>query len=210
MGKPLIAHTIEVAKNCPSIGRIIVSTDSEKIASVSKEWGAEVPFLRPASISEDTTLDLPVFEHCLQWLEEKENYKPDIIVHLRPTSPLRTVEMVEKAIALLVKDPKADAVRGVCEPRQNPFKMWTIAEGGYLKPLVDSGIPEQYNQPRQKLPQAYWQNGYIDVARRSTILEKKSMTGNRILPLVLDAADVIDIDDATTIALAELMLKGRK
>lgn len=211
-GKPLINHSIDVALSSEKITRVIVSTDCQEIADISLQAGAEVPFLRPHHLAQDDTLDYPVFEHCLKWLEEKDNYMPDLIVHLRPTSPLRTTKMIEDAIDILVADSSIDSVRAVCEPSQNPFKMWTISHAGILVPLVDSGISEQYNQPRQKLPKIYWQNGYIDVMRRETILKKRSMTGDKIKPLIIDNDSLIDIDNEVTFAFAEKMflISGNK
>ncbi len=213
LGKPLIVHSIDTALSIPLIQRTIVSTDSSIIAEISRNAGAEVPFLRPGELANDDTLDFPVFEHCLKWLQENENFEPDerdIVLHLRPTSPLRTKEMVEQAIDLLLRHPEADSVRSVCAPSQNPFKMWTLAEDGFLKPLLDSGISEAWNRPRQKLPHALWQNGYVDVTRAKTILEKKSMTGTRILPLILDAQHTVDIDHEIMFEFAEMLYRRGK
>ena len=204
-GKPLIVHSIETALACSSIDRVIVSTDSTEIARIAKEAGADTPFLRPKDIAGDTTPDLPVFQHCLAWLKSNENYMPDVVVHLRPTSPIRTTAMINKAIGILAGHPDADSVRGVCEPSQNPYKMWKISASGFMEPLIKTDIKEQYNQPRQNLPQVYWQNGYIDIARYATIVEKNSMTGYKILPIILDNADIIDIDNELTFKLAETM-----
>lgn len=209
-GKPLIAHSIEAARACPLIDRVIVSTDSEEIAAVAKSLGAEVPFLRPANLAEDDTPDFPVFTHCLEWLVENEGVHPEIWVQLRPTSPLRNPSLIERAIQTLERDPECDSVRAITEPRQNPFKMWKIAASGYLTPLVKLDLPEPYNQPRQKLPQVYWQNGYIDVFRTRTITEKKSLTGDRIRPVLVDNSEIIDIDDSMTLEFAEWMLQKRK
>jgi CMP-N,N'-diacetyllegionaminic acid synthase len=209
-GKPLIVHSIETALNSPSVHRVVVSTDSKEIASISEKAGAEVPFLRPHEFALDNTPDLPVFVHCLEWLQENEGYEPDIVVQLRPTSPLRSVKMVEDAIRLMRGEPEADSVRAVCDPSQNPFKMWEIKSDGYLTPLVKTEIVEQYNQPRQRLPQVYWQNGYIDVVRRRTIMEKHSMTGDRILPLIVDSENIIDIDNELTFHIAEMMFERNK
>ncbi len=88
-GYPLIAWSIAAAKQSELVTRVIVSTDDEEIAAVARECGAETPFLRPAEFAQDNTTDLPVFEHALQWLEENEGYQPEIVVQLRPTSPIR-------------------------------------------------------------------------------------------------------------------------
>jgi N-acylneuraminate cytidylyltransferase len=195
-GYPLIAWSIAAAKQSQLVTRIIVSTDDEEIASVAREWGAEAPFLRPAEFAQDNTTDLPVFEHALKWLEEMEGYRPDIIIQLRPTSPIRPKGMVDDAIRILHNHQDADCVRGVVVAGQNPFKMWRFnGEDKPLNPLLTvDGIKEPYNAPRQILPPAYWQTGHIDVIRTSTISEKKSLTGAVIYPLVIDAKYTVDID----------------
>ena len=203
-GKPLLAYSIETALECPSIDRVVVSSDSKKIIDIAIRYGAEAPFTRPEVLAMDDTPDLPVFIHCLDFLKENEAYEADIIVQLRPTSPLRTVDMVEDAIHLLLDNQKADSVRTVCEPSQNPFKMWIMQGDGFLKELIDTEINESYNQPRQNLPEIYWQNGYVDVTRSRTILYKNSMTGDRILPLVVDNQHIIDIDNESTFKMAEM------
>ena len=188
------------------ISRVIVSTDSEEIREISLSLGGEAPFLRPAELAQDDTLDWPVFHHALEWLSKHEGYHPEIVVHLRPTTPLRRPENVDEAVEMLIENPDADSVRSVSPPLQNPFKMWTLGQP-YLKPLIDIGIPEPYNQPRQKLPTVYWQNGYVDVTRPSTILEKNSMTGDCILPFVMEEQFVVDIDKPFSLRLAEFLLE---
>lgn len=179
-GYPLIAWSIAAAKQSSLATRIIASTDDEEIASVAREWGAEVPFLRPSELAQDNTTDLPVFEHALKWLEENEGYKPEIVVQLRPTSPLRPKGMVDDAIRILLEHADADCVRGVVPAGQNPFKMWRFNGADKpLKPLLEvNGIPEPYNAPRQILPPVYWQTGHIDAIRIATITRKKSLTGD--------------------------------
>ena len=208
-GKPLIAYSIETALSCSLINRVIVSSDSDEIIKVAQKFGAEVPFVRPKELAKDDTTDLPVFIHCLDFLKEFEGYEPDIIVQLRPTSPLRTVGMINEGIQLLVNNPLADSVRAMCEPSQNPYKMWKIEKSGYVAPLLNTSIKEAHNQPRQKLPETYWQNGYLDVTRNSTIMKYNSMTGKRILPLLLNISDTIDIDNEITFTIGEMMYESR-
>lgn len=194
-GKPLIAWTIEQAKNSKRLTRTILSSDDPEIISVSKSYGAEVPFVRPPEFAEDLTPDLPVFLHALEWLRDNENYIPDVVVHLRPTSPTRTPEMIDRCVELLLEHPEADSVRGVAPPRDNPFKMWTIGNDGYLQPLLSvPGIPEPYNAPRQVLPKAWYQLGYVDAIWTKIILEKRSMTGSKIFALPLELDEYFDID----------------
>ena len=194
-GIPLIAFSIAAARQSDLVTRVIVSTDDPEIAEISRKYGAEVPFMRPANIAEDATLDLPVFEHALKWLEENEKYSPDVVIQLRPTSPIRPVGMVDEAVRLLLDHPEADSVRGVVVSGQNPFKMWKIDPQGVMQPLLEvDGIKEPYNAPRQDLPQTYWQTGHIDAIRPRSILEKGSMSGDVILPLLVDPVYTVDID----------------
>lgn len=207
-GHPLIAYSIAAGLAAESVTRLLVSTDDEEIAAIARKYRAETPFLRPAELSQDNTPDLPVFQHALQWLEENEGYRPEILVQLRPTSPLRRVWHIDQSIYQLLAHPEADAIRTVCEPFQNPFKMWQIDPEGFMQPLIHTEYQEAYNMPRQLLPAVYWQTGYVDAAWRDTIIEKASMTGERILPLVIPPNDWIDIDSADDWRRAERLLEG--
>jgi N-acylneuraminate cytidylyltransferase len=195
-GYPLIAWSIAAAKQSALVTRVIVSTDDEEIAAVARQFGAETPFLRPVELARDKTTDLPVFEHALKFFEETEGYKPEVVVQLRPTSPIRPRGMVDEAISTLLSHPDADCVRGVVPAGQNPHKMWRFAgEGKPMKPLLEvQGISEPYNAPRQILPPIYWQTGHIDAIRTSTIANKKSLTGDVIYPLMIDLKYTVDID----------------
>ncbi len=196
-GYPLVAWSIAAGKQSKRVTRVIVSTDDEEIAAVANQFGAETPFLRPAELAQDKTTDLPVFAHALKWLEEKENYRADVVVQLRPTSPIRPRDCVDRAIEILLSHEDADCVRGVVPAGQNPHKMWRISyENEPMVPLLQvEGIKEPYNAPRQILPPIYWQTGHIDAIRTTTILQKGSMTGDRIYPLIMDPRYTVDIDN---------------
>lgn len=202
LGRPLIAWSIGAAKAARCVTRTVVTTDDAEIAAVSREWGAEVPFLRPAELAQDLTPDVPVFQHALRWLAEKEGYRPDFVVHLRPTSPLRPRGLIDDGVRQLIDNAGADSVRSVCIPPNNPFKMWRIVDGR-LVPLVESGVREQYNQPRQVLPTVYWQIGALDVTRPHVILDKGSMTGDVVLPAIMETEHAVDIDDIHALRIAE-------
>ena len=175
-GKPLIAHSIEQALSSRCVTRTIVSTDDAEIAQVAKQWGAEVPFIRPAEYAQDLSPDIDVFRHALLWLQEQEGYSPDLVVHLRPTGPVRRVELIDQVIDLLDSHPDVDAVRSVSLAIQSPYKMWRILPSGEMEPvLCQSGVPDSQSLPRQQLPLIYWQNGYVDVIRPRAVLEKNSM-----------------------------------
>lgn len=210
-GYPLIAYSIAAAKQSNLVTRTIVSTDNEEIAEVARSFGAEVPFIRPDEFAKDDTLDLPVFVHALNWLKENEGYVPEIVIQLRPTSPIRPVTMVDEAIALLINHPDADSVRGVVASDQNPYKMWHIEETGQLSPILElSDIAEPYNTPRQQLPQTYWQTGHIDAIRPDTVLKKQSMTGDVIYPLLISPEYSIDIDTYLDWERAERYIQDKK
>lgn len=196
-GFPLISWSIAAAKHSKLVTRVIVSTDDEEIAAVAREWGAETPFLRPAEFAQDRTTDLPVFEHALQWLAENENYHPDVVVQLRPTSPIRPQNCVDDAVNILLEHPDAQSVRGIVPAGQNPHKMWRLPSGeqGPMKNLLDvEGIDEPYNAPRQILPNIFWQTGHIDAIRPEAI-QQGSMSGKVMYPLMIDPKFTVDLDN---------------
>ena len=207
-GHPLIAYSLAAALAARTVDRVIVSTDDHEIAEVAYSYGAETPFLRPAELAQDDTPDLPVFLHALDWLEANEGYQPDILVQLRPTSPFRRTWHIDQAVERLMAHPEADAIRTVCDPFQNPFKMWRIGSDGFMQPLVETDLVEAYNLPRQALPDVYWQTGYVDAAWVDTLRSKNSMTGDRVLPFIIGAEEWIDIDSPDDWRRAERLLES--
>lgn len=203
-GKPMIAFSIEHGLQADCINRVIVSTDSEEYAAIAREYGAETPFLRPAEYATDTSLDLEVFAHALNYLKEKEGYVPDIVVQLRPTYPIRDVKDIENMVTYLEEHPEVDAVRCVAPAKEVAYKMWHMDDEGMLSPIMKD-IPECYNMPRQQLPKVYYQNACIDVVRASVITEKHSMTGDTIAGYEMDHN--FDIDTEEEFLKAERYLK---
>ncbi len=184
-GKPLIAYSIEQALASALITRTIVSTDDDEIAAVARSFGAEVPFMRPGEFALDHSTDLEVFRHALTTLRDREGYGCDLVVHLRPTGPVRTVSRIDEAVSLLLAQPDADSLRSVSTPAQTPYKMWSIANGNLEPLLTVDGVAEPYCMPRQTLPAVYWQNGYVDIVRPRVILEDGLMCGVRVVPFVI-------------------------
>jgi N-acylneuraminate cytidylyltransferase len=195
-GQPLIAYSIAAGLQTKIVTRVIVTTDDEEISEVARNCGAETPFLRPAELAQDRTTDLPVFQHALRWLADHEDYHPQAVVHLRPTTPIRPPDLVDRSVVLLLAHPEADSVRGITPAHQNPFKMWLMeGEDEPIRPLVTApGIEEPYNSPRQILPVAYAHTGLIDIIRPATILEMNSMSGRTILPILFDPSYDADLD----------------
>lgn len=209
-GFPLIAYSIQAGLSSEYINRVVVSTDDQEIAEIAKEYGADVPFLRPKKYAQDNTPDLPVFQHALSWFAREEDYQPKIVVHLRPTSPFRQVHHIDQSILRLIRHPEADSVRSVSPPHQNPYKMWRITPEGYLDPLIHTDNPESYNLPRQALPDVYWHNGYVDTFWADTVTRKESMTGDPVLPLVIGSEQCIDIDTRLDWKRAEQLIQSGK
>lgn len=215
-GKPLIAWTIEAAKKSRFISRIIVSTDDPEIAAVAKQYGAEVPFVRPKDIAGDLTPDLPVFEHTLKWLQEAEENVPAIMAHLRVNTGLfRTAEDIDAGIGLLLAHPEYDSVRAVIPAPLHPLKTYRL-DGIDLAPFVPrdvaekiSGVSEPFNEPVQKLPKAYAAAGYFSAIRSRTILEQHSMTGKKVLGYSVPAERALDIDEPHELAYARSLLASR-
>ena len=208
-GKPLLAHSIFHALESQMVTRVLVSTDDDEIREVAKYYGAEVPFLRPKELAEDHVLDLPVFEHALDFLRKTENYQPELVVHLRPTAPYRKSEWIDDAIGLLQARPEADSVRSVSEPDKHPYRMFSIDQSGFLDPIMKHEHPIPYLLRRQDLPHFYYYNCVIDVTFPKTIFGKKSMTGDRILPFIMNPDDVIDIDSPRDLAIATHLFGGQ-
>jgi len=171
----------------------------------------EVPFIRPDKLSGDYVTDLPVFKHCLSWMNSNEGYCPDILVHLRPTAPMRTCENIDSAIKLLLNNPSMDSIRSVTKVSEHPMKMWK-KNSDKLTPFItdlESGIKESYNMPRQKLPNVFIQNGSVDVIWARTILEKDSMSGEAIKPYIMDERNSINIDTELDFYLAEILIRNK-
>ena len=206
-GYPLIGYSIAAALNAKLVNRTVVTTDDPEIGDLAKELGAEVPFLRPAEFALDDTRDLPVFQHALKWFSEQEDYYPDIVVQLRPTSPFRPPELIDEAIQILLNNTGATSVRGVVPSKQNPFKMWTIEPDGNMVPLLETEFEEPFNMPRQELPPTFWQTGHVDVIKAETIING-SMSGLEVYAYQIDPHFSIDLDDLLDWQRAEMRLKS--
>jgi len=190
-----------VAKKCKLINRIIVSTDAPRIAEIARANGAEVPFLRPKALARDDTPKLSVIKHAIQYLASQENYYPDIVVDLDPTSPLRTEKDIEDCIRI-VRDEEADNVITVTKARKNPYFNMVEIKKGKVK-LVKQ--PPQAVKRRQDAPEVYEMNASIYAWKRETLLNNESVflpsTRVHVMP---DWA--IDIDSEIDFQFVEFIL----
>ena len=171
------------------------------------------PFLRPAAISQDLSTDLECFDHALRWLSDHEGYVPDVVVHLRPTAPLRKDGDIDAMVQMLLDDPKLDSVRSIVPVLHPPYKTWFLHEGGRLQPVVTTDpdgkeIPECYNQPRQALPPTYLHNGNIDVLRPRVVTDAHSMSGKNIAGF--EVTPTVDIDTEDEFLLAAKLITEAK
>ncbi|MAO54807.1 MAG: cytidylyltransferase [Rhodospirillaceae bacterium] len=196
LGHPLIAYSIAAAQNMHSVSRVIVSTDSAEIAAVSRAYGADVPFMRPAEFATDTSVDREFLIHAMTWLIEHEGHAPEYFVHLRPTTPMRDGEVLDRAVLQLMADPAATSLRSAHVAQKNPYKWFEIAETGYYTGIRPQDTrPEYYNLPRQAFPAVYDPNGYIDVVRTSQVLNHESVHGPNIAAFITDYAPEVDTEE---------------
>jgi len=198
-GKPLIAHTIEVAKNSPSVDRVIVSTDSEEIATVAKQFGAEVPFLRPAEFASDTSKVADAVVHLLETLQATEEYTPTHVLLLQPTNPLRTVVDIEQAVALM-KERNADNVISLCP-----------TETLLLTKDVDDRITILNTEHtatgnRQQLPQYYRLDGCMIYLIETDLLRKeRNFLAGAPVGYEIEPWRAVDIDEPADFVSGELL-----
>lgn len=194
-GYPLIAWSIAACKLAASINRIIVSTDSEKYAQISRGFGAEVPFLRPVEISGDGSTDYQFIKHALDWLAINGGV-PDYIVHIRPTSPFRAPEIIDSAVNIFLENTKSTSLRSVHPMSESAYKTFEIGQGGQLKRIASNSTElDPANNARQDFPTTYIANGYVDVLSTSFILETQQLHGNNAFPFITPPINEIDTED---------------
>lgn len=201
--KPLIAYTIEHAKQSKYIDRVIVSTESYEIAQISKTFGAEIPFMRPLELAEDNAATIDVLLHAIDWMETVEKYFFDILVLLHVTTPLRTTEDVDNCIEILV-DKNADNIFSVTEAHRNPyFNMVEVTGNGKIK-LVKKGK----FTTRQSAPQVFDMNSSIYVWWKDILKKKKKvfLTGSAVYMMPKERS--VDIDDNLDFRIAEMLVKA--
>lgn len=194
-GKPLIAWAIETLEKSGVVSRVIVSTDDEEIAEVSRKYGAEVPFMRPAELAEDTAPTLPVLQHALQWLKENEEYRPDYIVLLEPTSPSKRPFHVREVVNMLVES-GADSAISVSEVPGvlNPHWQLKLGENGKVE-LFTGGSIKNVIRRRQDLPKTYYRNSSIYAFRPELLFtDDPSFYGEDVRAYVMDSKYAFDID----------------
>lgn len=194
-GKPLIAWAIEAAQKSGVVSRLIISTDDAEIAEVGRKYGAETSFVRPADLAEDKSPTLPVIIHAVKYLLEKENYKPDLVMLLEPTSPGRNSRHIKEAVELILKT-GADSIVSVVEVPScySPFWQFKIQEDGQMEVFTGGPLNKIISQ-RQDLPKTYTRNGVIYIFKTELLFDAKpSLYGSDVRAYLMDLAASLDID----------------
>lgn len=191
-GYPLIAYTILAAKKSKKINRVIVSTDSREIANIAERYGAEVPFLRPKKFATDQSTDLEFISHFLAWFKKEEGNIPKLLVHLRPTTPLREPLLIDNAIGYINKNKSATSLRSVHEMPESPRKAFEINNQFLTGLFPNDPRQEYYNLPRQAFPPAYHPNGYVDIVKPKFVMDNGTLHGPKILAFITPFTTEID------------------
>ena len=203
-GKPLMAYTIEAAKRCGLVDRVIVSTDDEEIAEVSKKYGAEVPFIRPAELSTDSALAEPCLKHAIEWLEKNENYKTDIAVYLQITDIFRPKGIIEKVVRKLLENDDLDSVFAAVKTHKN---FWRNKDGKFIRLASDIpyGVPSQVREP------LYREDTGVALATRAEFIKQGRRIGDKI-DIVINETEInfVDIHDEFDFWLAEKCIEKLK
>jgi CMP-N,N'-diacetyllegionaminic acid synthase len=201
-GEPLIAYTIKEAKKSKYISRIIVSTEDEEIAQISKKYGGEVPFLRPMELAEDNTPGIDPVIHCIEWLRNNEEYVPDYICLLQCTSPFRTSMQIDEAIEKII-NLKGDSLVSICESEVSPYWMKKV-ENGKMKDFLEE-VPAFAR--RQDVPMVYRLNGAIYISKTEPLLKNRGWYTENTLPFIMDKISSVDIDDMMDFRFSEFLMK---
>jgi N-acylneuraminate cytidylyltransferase/CMP-N,N'-diacetyllegionaminic acid synthase len=201
-----MAWSIEAAVNSKVIDRVIVSTDDKEIANVAKNWGAEVPFMRPTELAQDTSSSFSVIEHTLNWLEREQKYVPDYFVLLEPTSPLRDAKDVDKAFDQL-KQSNASSIVGIClTDVHHPVFMYRKSASGKLNPYLKNS---EKDVRRQDLEHTYFLEGSIYISQTKVLLKKKTFYHENTIGYEVPKWKSPEIDNEIDFLLAEVIMKHK-
>ena len=195
-GRPLIEWTIKACKKCKLINRVIFSSDSNDYSKLAKSFGAEAPFIRPKEISEDFSSDFEFINHSLNWFKENEGKIPDILLHMRPTTPFRNPNEIERAISEFRNCSNKTSMRSVHLMSESGYKNFEIDNLGYLRTIFSYRADiEISNKSRQTFKKTYIPNGYIDIVLPKLVLSKQIIHGSKSMSFVTAATHEIDTEE---------------
>lgn len=205
MGKPLLAWTAEAALRSRRLARIVLSTDDDTIARVGREWGLEVPFMRPPELARDDTPTIPVLQDVVRKLEAM-GQQYDAILTLQPTNPLRTAEDIDGAIDLLERTAADSVISFVDVGEKHPARMkWIDPEGR----VTDPAFAEAFEgQPRQHLPKLFLRDGAIYLTRRQVLMEQNSLKGRDCRAWTLPPERACNVDTPLDLLIVEQILRN--
>lgn len=190
-GHSLLEWSVNAAKKSRLIDRVFISTDSQEYAKIGRELGAEAPFLRPENISGDTASDFEFIIHAIGEFE-KMGLRPDYLVHIRPTTPIRDPDVIDAAISLLQNNKQFNSLRSVHKMSESSYKTLEIHDGNLTPLALFEGMEIDSNEPRQKFPDTYQANGYVDVLDTNFITANREIHGRKIMPFITDIAYEVD------------------
>ena len=204
-GRSLLAWTIQAATNAQKVSHVLVSTDDVEIAEAARAMGVDVPWLRPAALSTDTTPTLDVILHALEWAVQKLTPVPEFAVLLEPTAPLRKAEQIDEAISLLMNS-DADCVAAVSElPHVFHPEEVLIVENGLLQPYLPDHTMDS-RQLRNEQGSAYVLNGLVYAFRIQSVLSGYGLFGRKTIPMITRWEDFLDIDTPEDLELANFKI----
>jgi CMP-N,N'-diacetyllegionaminic acid synthase len=191
----LLEWSIKASLKTSQITKTFLSTDSAEYAKLGESYGAIVPFLRPLELASDSAVDFDVIHHFLSSLKAS----PDVIVHIRPTTPLRNPLIIREAVEYFVKfKNEITSLRSVHEMSESAYKTFEVSEKGLLKPIASVPDGDKANLPRQAFPKTYQANGYVDVLNPEFILKERKLHGDKIFafktPVVTEVDSLTDLE----------------
>ncbi|GAA0078692.1 acylneuraminate cytidylyltransferase family protein [Clostridium sp. CTA-5] len=199
--KPLIAYSIEQCKKSKYIDKVIVSTDSKKIAEISKKYGADIPFIRPSYLAQDTTPGIKPIIHAINWFKDNGD-EFEYVICAQCTSPFRKYEQIDEAIERLINE-DADSIVSICESEISPYWMKELHQGK-IKDFLTGNI---FYSRRQDVPKIYSLNGAIYIAKKDILLKNENWYTENTLGYVMDKYSSLDIDDILDFKFAEYLIK---
>ena len=206
-GHPLIAYSITAALQSGIFTDVIVSTDSKRYAEIAAYYGADVPFLRPPEISGDVSPDIEWIQYTLKKLQD-EGRAYDCFSILRPTSPFRLPETIQRAWQVFSEQTGIDSLRAVEKCQQHPGKMWVV-RANRMMPLLPLGPPDQpwHSSQYPSLPEIFVQNASLEIAWTHVVMEGKTIAGNVLVPFLTEDYEGFDVNSEYDWNLAEHMVK---
>jgi N-acylneuraminate cytidylyltransferase len=209
-GHPVMAYTIAAALGSEVFSDVIVSTDSEEYAEIARYYGAEVPFLRPSELAGDVSPDIEWLAYTLKKLAENGR-KYDCFSILRPTSPFRLPETIQRAWLAFLAEEGVDSLRAIEKCQQHPGKMWVVRRGRMM-PLLPLSPPEQpwHSSQYQSLPEVYIQNASLEIAWSKVVLQDKTIAGTVLVPFFTEGYEGFDVNNPYDWTLAEHLAKNGK